>query len=147
MFSRNGFTFPSSFRELRREMDDLLNGFVRAGAWCPPGAECGYPALNVWDAGDALAVEAEVPGVRMADLEILAVGNELTIKGRRAPIEGKDLTFHRQERGTGDFSRVITLPVDVDPDRVEAVLRDGVLNIRLPKAESARPRKITVKTA
>jgi HSP20 family protein len=60
---------------------------------------------------------------------------------------GENLTYHRQERNTGEFTRVVTLPVDVDADNVEAVLKDGVLNIRLPKAESAKPRKIALKTS
>jgi len=143
MFTRNGFTLANPFNQLRREMDELFGSFVRGGAFGATGA----PAVNVLDVGDALAVEAEVPGVRMEDLEIFAVGNELTIKGRRPAFEGRNVVFHRQERGTGEFSRVVTLPVDVDAERVEAVMRDGVLSIRLPKAETAKPRKITVKTA
>jgi HSP20 family protein len=128
-------------QHLRREMQDLID--TVAPEFAPVGQRA-YPALNIYSAGDALLVEAEVPGVRKEDLEILAVGNELTIKGRR-PADEQSLTYHRRERGVGDFTRVVTLPIDVDADKIEATLQEGVLTLRLPKAESARPRQITVK--
>jgi HSP20 family protein len=132
--------------ELRREMDNLVNRFTGdwgAGLFPQPRA---FPAVNVWEDGECFYAEAEIPGASMKDLEILASGNELTIKGRRKPLEGKDLTYHRQERGCGEFTRLITLPAEVNADKVEAALRDGVLMITLPKAEEARARKIVVKT-
>ncbi len=139
------FRFPvAPFGDLRREMDRLLDEFGvnrLRNAWRPVA----YPALNIWDEGEALAVEAEVPGVRREDLEVTTMGSELTIRGRREVGEAR--TFHRQERGAGEFSRVITLPVEVNPDAVEATLKDGVLFLRLPKAETARPRKITLKSS
>ena len=73
------------------------------------------------------------------------VGDELTLKGRREPEDGQQATYHRRERGTGSFTRVLTLPIEVDADKVEASLAQGVLTIRLPKAESAKARKIQVK--
>ncbi len=135
------------FEELRREMTRLLDNFGLGLTRGPLGGRETYPAVNVWDAGEAICVEAEVPGIRKEDIEILAAGNELTIKGRRMPLEGNNLVYHRQERPTGVFTRVLTLPVEIDADRVEAVVDDGVLMIRLPKAEAAKPRKITVKAS
>jgi HSP20 family protein len=73
------------------------------------------------------------------------MGDELTIKGHRKPMAGEKLTYHRQERGTGEFTRLLTLPVEIDADTVEAVLQDGVLTITLPKEEAAKPRQIEVK--
>jgi len=141
-----GYRFPlAPFTELRREMDRLLDNFGVRDARVPLWPSGGYPALSIWDAGDAVYVEAEVPGIPQEDLEILAVGKELTIKGRRPPLEERDLTYHRQERITGEFTRVVTLPVDVESDKVEASLKNGVLSLRLPKAASAKPRKIAVK--
>lgn len=138
----NEWPLFSRFDALRRELDRLWDG---AGlTWSPLAAAGGYPALNIWDNGDALCVEAEVPGVRKEDLEVFAVGNELTVKGQRQAPEG-EFTYHRQERGTGAFTRVVTLACEVDPERVEAVLDNGVLTIRLPKAEAAKPRQIAVK--
>lgn len=132
--------FP--FNELRREIGRLLEGFE----WRRPGfgAAARFPALNVWEDGEALHAEAELPGVHLEDLEILVVGNELTIKGHRQEREGQNLTYHRQERGMGEFSRAISLPVEIDADKVEATLRNGVLTLRLPKAEVARPKKINI---
>lgn len=142
---RNIATSP--YAELRQELDNLFDGFF--------GRDLGglfrgvrpYPALNVWEDDEKLYAEAEVPGMGMDNLEILIRGNELTVKGHRQPAEGNDFVYHRRERGTGEFSRHLTLPAEVDADRVEAALKDGVLTIVMPKSEKARARKITVKTA
>ena len=140
------YRFPlAPFNELRREMERLFDGFAVGLGDLPFRRTAVYPALNIWDAGEALCVEAELPGIRQDDLEIFALGNELTIKGRRTPLEGKTHTYHRQERGTGEFTRVVTLPAEVDSDKVEASLKDGILTLRLPKAASAKPRKIALK--
>lgn len=131
--------------ELRRELDRLFDGFL--GRDYGQSLSRPFPALNVWEDGERVMAEAEVPGLGMEDLEILIQGNELTIKGRRSPLEGENLVYHRRERGTGEFVRFLTLPVEVDADRVEAAMKDGVLTIVMPKAERARARKIKVRTA
>ena len=130
--------------ELRREMESVLDRFptgLDRGLW--PHTRV-FPAMNVWEDGECFYAEAEIPGVSMKDLEIYASGNELTIKGQRKVLNGEDLTYHRQERGAGEFARMITLPADVNADKVEATLNNGVLTIVLPKAEAAKMRKITV---
>jgi len=137
----------AALHELQREMNRLFDGYgprFNNGLWTRPAA---FPALNVWEDADALYAEAETPGVNQDDIEVYAVGNELTIKGSRKPCEGEDVAYHRRERGTGEFTRVITLPVDVDSDKIQATLKDGVLTVKLPKAEVAKPKKITVKTS
>ena len=83
----------------------------------------------------------------MDDLDISLKADELVIRGFRQPVEGERTTFHRRERGFGNFSRLVRLPVHVDADQVEANLKNGVLTLRLPIAEVAKPRKIEVKTA
>ena len=134
------------FNELRREMDRLFESFQgEPGHWPLRGRA--FPALNVWEDGECLYAEAEVPGMKMDDLEVFVIGNELTIKGRRQVEAGEKFTFHRQERRAGQFTRVLTLPVEVNADKVEATLRDGVLSIVMPKAAAALARKIKVKTA
>lgn len=128
--------------DLRREMDRMFDMFgprldlVRTGV---------FPALNVWEDGEALYAEAEIPGVKAEDLEVYTVGNELTIKGRRESAQGDGVSYHRRERGTGEFTRCVTLPAEVDADKVEARLENGVVTITMPKAEAAKPRKIMVK--
>ena len=136
----------SRFGELRREMDRLFDAFGSDVAGSPFRRAAAYPALNVWDAGEALCLEAEIPGIRKDDLEILAVGNEVTIKGARKGLEGEKLKYHRRERGIGEFTRTVTLPSEIDADKVEATLNNGVLLLRMPKAETAKPKQITVKT-
>jgi HSP20 family protein len=125
-------------------MNRVFDNYGTGRSRWPFSRPASFPAMNVWDAGETVCVEAEIPGVAKDDLEIFAVGNELTLKGRRKAMEGQ-LTYHRQERGTGEFTRVLTLPFDVNADRVEAVLNHGVLTVRLPKADTAKPKKITVK--
>lgn len=131
--------------ELRHQVDRLFDGLGSGAAWPVGGARTAFPALNVWEDNDNLYAEAEIPGVSRDALEVYAVGNELTIKGNRAGMRGENLSYHRQERGTGDFARVITLPVEVNADRMSAVLKDGVLTITMPKAPEAKPRKIAIK--
>jgi HSP20 family protein len=104
-----------------------------------------FPALNVWEDNDNLYVEAEIPGVKPEDIEASAIGRELTIHGRRQPAQDPNLTYHRQERGTGEFTRVLELPVEVDTENVQAGLKDGILTVTLPKSRSAKARKIEVK--
>lgn len=106
-----------------------------------------FPALNVWEGEDELYAEAEVPGLRMEDLEILVQGSELTIRGERTVEELEGVKYHRRERGTGSFHGMVRLPVEVDVEKIEARLENGVLTIVMPKAARARPRKIEVKTA
>jgi HSP20 family protein len=108
-----------------------------------------FPALNVWEDNDCVFVEAELPGVAMNDIEINVVGGELSIKGSRRPMStgamgNGNVTYHRQERATGEFSRFLTLPDAIDADKVDGCLKNGVLSIKLPKAEAAKPRRIPV---
>lgn len=136
----------NSMSTLRGEVDRLFDSYFGAGAGVPTRSARMFPALNVWERDGELELEAELPGIRSDDLDISVVGKQLLIKGRRPdfqPDEG--VSFHRRERGVGEFVRVLELPVEVDPDAVQAKLADGVLLITLPKAAAAKPRKIEVK--
>ncbi len=104
-----------------------------------------FPAVNLWETDEVIHAEAEVPGLRLDDVEILVKGNELTLKGERKAEQQEGVTYHRRERSYGSFSGVIQLPVEIDTDAVEANLENGVLTITMPKAASVRPRKIEVK--
>ena len=134
--------------QLRDEMDRLVNSFfspqpaTAPRGWDWPSAA--FPALNVWEEGDTLYAEAEVPGMKGDDLDISVIAGDLTIRGRRGGEQQAGVAYHRRERGTGEFNRVLRLPVEVDAAQVEATLTDGVLLIKLPKAETAKPKKIKV---
>jgi HSP20 family protein len=120
----------------KHQMDQLWNG----GA-----APAAYPALNLWDDGEAFHAEAELPGYRIEDLDLAVAGSELRIRGKREIALKEGWAVHRRERPSGEFARTITFPAEIDADRVQAALKDGVLSITLPKAPTAKPRKINVK--
>lgn len=131
---------------LQEEVNRLFEDFTQD---IPPTRPFGqsYPAINLWHDGDAAYLEAELSGLTMNDIEILVMGNELTIKGRRKIEAPEDAAWLRRERSHGDFSRTLTLPWEIDPEKVEAKLQDGVLTVKLPKCESCKPRRITVQAA
>jgi HSP20 family protein len=134
------------FGDLRNEINRLFEQAVGPSNSGSIFGARAFPAINLWEDGELVYVEAEIPGVPMNDIEINVVGNELSIKGQRGCRCDESVTFHRRERGVGDFSRFLTLPVAIDADKVEAVVKNGVLTIKLPKAEAAKPRRIEVKT-
>lgn len=101
-----------------------------------------FPAMNTWEDGTAAYVEAELPGIRLEDIEVLVMGNELTIRGQRKLEDHPNASWHRRERVGGQFHRTLSLPWDIDADKVEARLENGVLTVKLPKSEQAKPRKI-----
>jgi HSP20 family protein len=132
----------SEARRLRDEMNRLFASFNQP--W--PGVSGGYPPINVWQDADNLYAEAELPGIDLNDLEILVTGgDQLSIKGERKPVNGKEGAWLRRERPFGRFARLLTLPVDVDADKVQARLAHGVLTLTLPKSAAAKPKKISVK--
>ena len=140
---REGLAYPrSEVQRIRDEMSRLVEAFGRR--W--PALAASYPALNVRQDDNNIFVEAELPGMDLSDLEIyVSGGNQLTIKGERKPVQIEKAVWHRQERGFGKFTRVLTLPVPVDTDKVQARLANGILTITLPKSEEAKPKKIAVK--
>src|SRR3972149_6728649 len=140
--------YVNPFRQLRREMDRLPTGFFPTTFdEFLPGFVRGQPAVNIWDQGEELMVEMEVPGVKSNQIDISVTGAELTVKVERPDLTQEDVIYHRRERPTGIFTRVLQLPCAVDAQRVQADLHEGVLNLSLPKAETAKPRKINVATA
>jgi HSP20 family protein len=134
----------NQLQQFQTEMNRLFDRWN--GGPGPGYGFAAFPALNVSEEGDRLCVEAELPGLDLKDLEIYVTGgNQLTIKGERKPSVPENGVWHRQERVFGSFSRSLTLPFPVDPDKVDARLENGVLTVKLAKHESARPRKISVK--
>jgi HSP20 family protein len=130
--------------QLATEMDRLFDAVLSPVFASPSAAaRAGFPAFNAWEDSQNVYLEAEIPGVPMDQLEITVQGDELTVKGQRpAP---KNESFVRQERWHGSFERTLTLPAPIEADKVNATLTNGVLTVTLPKAESARARKIQVR--
>lgn len=136
----------TEMNRLREEMDRLF-GRSGAGDGSRLFSQGVFPPLNLWEDNDYLFVEAELPGFELNELEITVSGdNQLSIKGERKQPEAKGGTWHRLERGYGTFSRLVELPEHVDPDKVVAEFKQGVLTIQLPKREEAKPRRIEVKS-
>jgi HSP20 family protein len=146
MISSRWQPFTPVWNQLQQFQDEMNRLFDRWGNGSTIAGPAVFPALNVWEEGEEVFVEAELPGLNLKDLEIyVSGGNQLTIKGERKPNLPDKGVWHRQERAFGSFSRSLTLPFPVDADKVDARLENGVLSIRLSKHESARPRKIAVK--
>lgn len=134
------------FRRIERELDRFLfNGqSVPAGIRSTrPGT---FPPMNVGATPERVDVYLFAAGIDPSQVELSIQQNVLSIAGRRAPDAGAngDGAFHRRERFAGEFRRAVTLPEDVDPERVEARYRDGVLQVTIQRREAARPRQITV---
>lgn len=132
----------SEVNRLRNEMEHLFggNGFRQVNRSV-------YPPMNLWEDENHLYVEAELPGFDLENLEITVTGeNQLSLQGVRKQPEMEGGTWHRQERGYGNFHRMIELPEHVNSDDVSAEFKHGVLTIRLPKKEEAKPRRIEVKS-
>jgi HSP20 family protein len=139
-------TEPGAFSEmdrLRREVNRLFSDFGETGERFFSRA---YPAVNLSEDTENLYVRAELPGVKAEDLDVTVVEGRLVIRGARTIAkEQEGANYHRREREGGTFRRTMALPERVDPGRVSAALKDGVLTVTLPKAEEAKPRKISVK--
>jgi len=129
-----------TLESLRRDMLNTLSGVAPAFLH----QSRGFPAVNIWEDANCLYAEAEVPGMSMDNMEVFVEGDELTLKGHRDTLDAREYTYHRRERGTGEFSRTLRLPVEIDADKVEATISSGVLTVKLPKAEAAKARKIKV---
>jgi HSP20 family protein len=110
------------------------------GAW--------LPAVDIFEEGDNLILQAELPGVGKDDVDVRVQNNVLTLSGeRRQQKEIKEEQFHRLERSYGKFVRSFTLPVGIDTEKIKAEFREGLLILTLPKAEEAKPKRIKILAA
>jgi len=135
----------SDLARLHDEMDDLINAVF--GDWDRPFFGRGrYPTIDIADNEDAVVVKAEVPGCKADDIDISVHGNMLTIAGeKKQDEEKKEKGYYHVERSYGSFRRDLNLSADVDQTKVEAVYKDGILTITLPKLEKAKAIKVKVK--
>ena len=144
------------FREmeaLRRQVEHVFEDFEHANLWpfataafLPGRSARAYPLLNVREDENSVYVEALAPGIAPGSIEVSVVQNTVRIAGEKQPLSQdiKPEAYHRSERSAGKFVRTLTLPTEVDADKVTADYRNGVIHIALPKAEAVKPKKITV---
>ena len=128
-------------------IDRMLEEFTRDLGFNPQHGEPAFqPSLDVSESESAWLVRTDLPGVELADVEVSVTGNVLTIRGeKKSEREEKKEQRRYVERTYGSFSRSLRLPADADAEHVDASFKDGVLTIRLPKVEAAKPRAIAVK--
>lgn len=127
------------FRRLQREVDDVFAGGPRHSL-----ARGAFPAIDVVSNPQQVDVFLTAPGIDAKGLDISIQQNVLSVTGRREAQAQDKGSLHRQERFTGEFRRVITLPEDVDPSRVSASYVDGVVRITVQRREAAKPRQIQI---
>jgi HSP20 family protein len=119
-----------------RQSDDLMN----RGTWTP--------AVDIYEVEGALVLKAEVPDMRREDIDVSVENNTLTIRGeRKLDHEVKQESFHRIERAYGSFARSFSLPNTVDATKIGAEYKNGVLTVKLPVREEAKPRQINIEVA
>lgn len=115
------------------------------GTEAAPAAAMWSPAVDIYESGDDIVVKAEVPGIAKDDVAVEVKDGILTLRGeRKFEKEEKEENYHRIERSYGTFVRSFALPSSVDPERVQAALKEGVLEVRIGKKEQAKLRKVKV---
>jgi HSP20 family protein len=124
------------YEQMHRLMHSALGRPAETGTW--------MPFADLAETGDGYVVEAELPGVPRENINVEVVGNELSITGECKEPERKG-TLRQHTRRMGQFEYRTMLPHDVDPGKIEAKLADGVLTVRVPKSEKAKPRKVEIK--
>ena len=129
---------------MRRQMDRIMDAMREQPASVVGGAGV-FPAINLTEDDHFFYIRAELPGVAAQDLDIQATARNLTITGeRKLVVETGSAKYHRREREGGRFSRAFALPKEIDTERVEARMQNGILTLKVPKAESAKPRRINI---
>ncbi len=140
-----GFVNPLSRMELLRRQIERLSEVFDMGASSASSAGV-FPLINLTEDRDNYYIKAELPSVKAEALDIQADGKSLSISGeRKIELENDGVKYHRKEREEGKFSRMISLPGEIDVGKIDAQLKDGILKIIAPKSEVAKPRQITVK--
>lgn len=132
---------------IQQEMNRLFGTFFdsEAGPTAAISARRWIPAMDLFEEGDRYVLRADLPGVADEDVQVELEDNILTVSGKRASEREENREgYHRVERGSGEFSRSLTLPEGVDPDKIEAHIDKGVLEVRIPKPEQSKPRRVSI---
>ena len=137
-----------NLNRIRSEIDHLLQDPFSALTQGTSFFEGWTPALDIYEDKDKYVAKAELPGMRKEDIDVSLEGNTLTISGeRKQEEEKKEGDTYRSERYFGRFQRTVTLPAAVDANKIQAIYKDGVLTVTVPKTEEAKPKQIEVKTS
>lgn len=136
------------FEAMERQMEELFDRFFRG--WPTRRLESDYvgwvPPLDMIDRKGEIVLRADLPGLERKDIQLSVEGGVLTVQGsRQQEKEEKEEDCYAMERWAGAFSRSIALPQGVDPDRIEALFRNGVLEVRIPKTKEATGRRVDIK--
>ena len=127
--------------DFQRALESRLESDWLRGATAGTGA---FPPINVFQQGDNLVAIIELAGVNKSDLDIQAKDNTIRISGKKEITYPEKVSLHRRERLTGTFDRTLTVPIQIDADRIKAEYRDGVLAVFIPRAETDKPRTISI---
>ncbi len=141
-------SWSADFSNMQREINRMFDAVLRGGMVDDStfGPSIWTPAVDITEKDDEYLVKVELPGVEKNDVQITLESNILTVKGeKKQEKEEKGENYHRMERSYGSFQRSFTLPTTVKSDKIDASFKDGVLSIRLPKSEEAKPKLIEVK--
>ena len=131
---------------LRDEVNRLFDDFFTGGFLTTPAKTQWVPALDVSETDTQVIVKAEVPGMDAKDIDVSLTGDTLTIKGeKKEESSTQEQNYYRMERRYGSFQRVLSLPASVDPAKVTAEYKNGVLSIKMERKEHAKARNIQVK--
>ncbi len=140
-----GLQFVNEMENVQREMDQLFRGFGFSPAY---GSVEKQINIKVLDDSENFSVEAPLPGLDIEKLDISVLGRRLTVSGEfLTPELPQDVRWHLQERSGGTFEKHLQLSADIDTEKIEAEYKQGILQINLPKAASALPKKITINVA
>jgi HSP20 family protein len=131
--------------DLRTEMDKLFDSFLSTRSLPAQDADIASPPVDIEETAEAFVLRADLPGVSQKDVRVRFSGDTLTLRAeRKRESEQREGSLHRTERYYGAFERSFTLTSPVKGDQIQAAYRDGVLEIRVPKAEHAKPREIEI---
>jgi HSP20 family protein len=144
-FGSSGTKWESGLGEIQSEMNRLFDTFFGRPSTYGAQERVWAPAVDLYETNDELVVACDIPGLREKEVSVSITGDVLTIRGERVlPTPEKSESYHRLERWYGKFERHVPLPMPVQSDKIKASYRDGVLEVRLPKAEEVKPKEIKI---
>ena len=139
------WTPMGNLQSFQHEMNRMFDQFFRGGNGEEAKVSTWRPSVDIYETDDGLVIKAELPGVSTDDVSVEVHQNTLTLRGQRQHEAAvKDEQYHRVERSYGTFQRSFTLPSTVDAEKVQATFPDGILELHLPRLESAKPHKIAI---